>query len=172
MILLGINCAFGNTDVATLPLTALDLEKGWVNFPRPKTGVPRHSPLWPETVAAIRDVLAHRPEPKDPADAGLVFLTRRGTTWVRASGRGNALANAIGTVLCKLGINGRRGLGFYTLRHVYATVAGEAKDPVAVDHIMGHVAADMGARYREKIGDERLKAVSNYVRTWLRGASD
>src|SRR5262249_34932186 len=76
MILLGINTGFGNHDVATLPLSALDLERGWLNFPRPKTGIPRRCPLWPETVAAIREALAERPTPNDQADADLVFLQR------------------------------------------------------------------------------------------------
>ena len=37
MILLGVNCGFGKTDVACLPQSAVDLESGWVDFPRPKT---------------------------------------------------------------------------------------------------------------------------------------
>lgn len=37
MILLGLNCGFGNADVADLPATAVDLKAGWINFPRPKT---------------------------------------------------------------------------------------------------------------------------------------
>src|SRR5262245_4531357 len=37
MILLATNCGFGNGDCATLPLSALDLERGWLTFPRPKT---------------------------------------------------------------------------------------------------------------------------------------
>jgi hypothetical protein len=45
MILLGINCGFGNTDCGNLPLSALDLEHGWVNYPRPKTGIDRRCPL-------------------------------------------------------------------------------------------------------------------------------
>ena len=32
----------------------LDLQAGWVTFPRPKTGIQRRIPLWPETVAALR----------------------------------------------------------------------------------------------------------------------
>lgn len=39
MVLLGINCGFGNTDVANLPQSAIDLETGWVDFPRPKTEI-------------------------------------------------------------------------------------------------------------------------------------
>ena len=52
MVLLGINGGLGNHDVATLPTKALDLKKGWLVYPRPKTGIERRIPLWPETVAA------------------------------------------------------------------------------------------------------------------------
>src|SRR5205823_3814520 len=58
MILLGVNCGFGNHDCGTLPISALDLAAGWVNFHRPKTGVSRRCKLWPETATAIRAVLA------------------------------------------------------------------------------------------------------------------
>ena len=70
MILLGLNCGFGNSDCATLPRSALDLDGGWVNYHRPKTGIARRVPLWPETVEALHEALAKRPEPKNPADAG------------------------------------------------------------------------------------------------------
>ena len=61
MVLLGVNCGFNNKDCADLPLKALDLKGGWVNFPRPKTGIPRRSPLWPETVDALKVAIAERP---------------------------------------------------------------------------------------------------------------
>ena len=54
MVLLGINCGFGNTDVASLPQSAIDLEKGWVIFSRPMTAIRRRVPLWPETVGRCR----------------------------------------------------------------------------------------------------------------------
>ena len=73
MILLGVNAGFGNGDVATLPLSALDLDGGWVSFPRPKTGIGRRCWLWPETVEAVRAALAKRPTPKGEA-AGLAFI--------------------------------------------------------------------------------------------------
>ncbi len=56
MILLGVNCGFGNMDCAELQLSAANLETGWIDFPRPKTGIGRRCPLWPETVDAIQGV--------------------------------------------------------------------------------------------------------------------
>src|SRR5262245_40203378 len=78
MILLGINCGFGNADCGTLPLAAVDFDHGIIDFPRPKTGIPRRCPLWVETVEAIRAALACRPKPKHEKHAGLVFSTQRG----------------------------------------------------------------------------------------------
>ncbi len=50
MVLLGINCGLGNNDCALLPTSALNLETGWLNFLRPKTGISRECPVWSETV--------------------------------------------------------------------------------------------------------------------------
>jgi integrase len=168
MILLGINCGFGNADCGTLPLSALDLDGGWVDYPRPKTGIPRRCPLWPETVAAVREALARRPAPKKAEHAGLAFVTKYGQPWAKLS-TDNTLAKEMGKLLRALGVNGRQGLGFYTLRHTFRTVADEAKDQPAVDHIMGHETPHMASVYREKISDERLGAVTDYVRAWLFG---
>jgi hypothetical protein len=66
-----------------------------------------------------------------------------------------------------LHINGRKGLGFYTLRHVFRTVADESKDQPAVDFIMGHEVPHISAVYRETISDARLRAVADHVRHWL-----
>src|SRR5207249_3417572 len=46
MLLLAINCGYGNTDCASLPLSALDLKTGWADYPRLKTGIERRCPLW------------------------------------------------------------------------------------------------------------------------------
>ena len=60
MVLLGINCGYGNTDIGQMERRRIDLKTGWEDYPRPKTGVPRRCPLWPETVAALRKVLRRR----------------------------------------------------------------------------------------------------------------
>jgi hypothetical protein len=69
MVLLGLNGGFGTGDIAALPITALNLDRGWLGFARPKTGINRLILLWSETVKAIRDWLEVRPTPRDEADA-------------------------------------------------------------------------------------------------------
>jgi integrase len=108
MVLLGINCGFGNADCGTLPLSALDLEGGWVDFPRPKTGILRRCPLWPETVGAVREALAGRPTPEKDEHAGLVFVTKYGAPRAKLTAD-NTLAKETGKLLRALGINGRTG---------------------------------------------------------------
>lgn len=166
MILLGINGGLGNADCGHLPLSAVNLETGLIDFPRPKTGIPRRCPLWPETVQAIREASAVRPEPKKEEHAGLVFITKYGLPWAKDSAD-QTLAKEFGKLLRALRINGRTGLGFYTLRHTFRTVADESKDQPAVDFVMGHEAPTMASAYRETISNARLKAVTDYVRTWL-----
>jgi integrase len=164
MILLGINCGFGNADCGTLPLSAVDLEHGIIDYPRPKTGIPRRWVLWPETVEALKQVLAVRKEPKAAADTGVVFITKYGKSWSKAENSG-PITQEMRKLLKKLGINGHRN--FYTLRHTFRTVADEAKDQPAADFIMGHEIPHLSSVYRETISDERLKAVTDQVRTWL-----
>jgi integrase len=167
MVLLGINCGFGNADCGKLPLSVIDLDRGWIDFPRPKTGVARRCPLWPETVAALREALARRPEPKDQADAGLAFITKYGLPWFKDDQRSDALTNETAKLLKRLGLDGRKGVGFYALRHTFRTVADGARDQPAADHIMGHEVAHMSSHYREGIDDARLRAVADHVRAWL-----
>lgn len=166
MLLLGINCGFGNADVGNLPLSALDLEAGMIDYPRPKTGIARRCPLWPQTVEAIRDALAARPAPKNDEDAGLVFITKYGAGWCKDTST-NPISQETGKLLKALHVTGRKGLGFYTLRHVFRAVADETKDQPGVDFIMGHEVPHVSSGYRETISDERLRAVAEHVRAWL-----
>jgi integrase len=169
MILLATNCAFGQSDLAALPLRALDLEKGWVKFPRVKTAVPRKIPLWQETVAALQAWLPKRPRAKDPADAELVFLTRGGRRWVRVNGEGlpyDALGHEFRKLLVKLGLK-RSGIGLYACRHTFETVAAETLDQVGVDRVMGHKTPGMSSVYTERISDDRLRRIVEHVRHWV-----
>jgi len=167
MILLGINCGFGNNDCATLPRDAPDLDGGWIDYARPKTGVKRRCPLWPETVAALREAIDRRPETKGDAGVDLVFVTKYGKRWAKDTAD-NPITKETAKLLKSLGIH-RKGVNFYALRHTFETIGGESRDQIAVDHIMGHVRDDMASVYRERISDERLRAVTDHVRQWLFG---
>lgn len=179
MALLGINCAFGNTDCGSLPESALDLEKGWVEFPRPKTGVDRRIPLWKETVEALREAVRVRPFAEEPRDRKLVFITKYAMPWTRQrilerDGKTTVVCNdgitrEFHKILQALKINGRRGLNFYSFRHTFETVGGECRDQVAVDAIMGHKDRSMASNYRHGISDDRLRAVTDVVHGWLFG---
>lgn len=180
MILLGVNAGFGNADIGTLPLSALDLKDGWVTYPRPKTGVPRRAKLWKETVAALKAWLKVKPAPNNPAHAHLVFVTRLGTAWHREPPierispdqklpfHEAPISSFMLRLLKSTGVY-RPGLSFYTLRHVFETIGGESQDQVAVNHVMGHADASMSAVYRQRISDTRLESVANTVHKWLYG---
>ena len=173
MVLLGINCAFGQSDLANLPKTALDFVTGWVDYPRPKTGVERRCKLWPETIEALKVAIQVRPKAKKTEDENMVFLTKYGNRWVRTSENEDpskrvaidAITQQFGKLVKKLLVNGKRN--FYCLRRGFETVAGESLDQVAVDSIMGHTDNSMASLYRQGISDERLIAVTDHVRDWL-----
>jgi integrase len=173
MILLGINAGLGQSDLASLPIKAIDLAGGWLTYPRPKTGVMRRCPLWPETIEALHEALQHRPTPKDEADVGLAFLTHHGAKWIREGKKAGSeavyfndyIGREFDKLLMRLKLK-QRG-GFYNLRHTFRTEAGVSKDERAIDSIMGHSRGDMGSLYTERIDDGRLQAVASVVREWL-----
>jgi hypothetical protein len=115
-------------------------------------------------------VLAERPEPKDPADAELVFLQRSGRRWVRntPNSRTDNVSGQFFFLLKEQGLH-RDGFGFYSLRHAFRTVADAARDSVAIDLMMGHADPSMGGHYRERVDDDRLLAVAQHVWQWLFG---
>jgi len=167
MILLGINCGFGNDDCAQITIDKLDLDGGWHHFARPKTGVERRCPLWPETVEALRAAIEQRPKARDPKNANRVFITRRGSTWEKTEDD-NPISKEIGKVMNGLGLV-RDGRNFYAFRHTYQTVGDASLQSVAVRYVMGHVATteDMAARYREETFETNLLAASDFVRAWV-----
>ena len=179
-ILLGLNAGFGNTDCSDLTTRAVNLESGWIDYPRPKTGVERRVPMWLETVEAIKGVSKVRPVPKDAAHDSLIFITREGMplVWDRMTPGTNGqqskllqvnnLSLTFGRLLTKHGLR-KSGHNFYSLRRTFETVAGQTKDQVAVNAIMGRDDGSMPAEYLQGIDDERLIAVTNHVRTWLFG---
>ncbi len=157
MILLALNAGLGPEDLARL--TTAHIKGMWLDYPRPKTGIERRIPLWPETRQALAKVIC----PDDTA----VFRTKHGNLWTAGS---SPISHKF-TKLCKdLGIH-KAGRGFYSLRHVCETIGGESGDQIATDFIMGHApdSADMSAVYRERMSKKRLLKVVKHVRRWVFG---
>jgi integrase len=113
----------------------------------------------------LREAIEKRPEPRKVVDAPLVFITRHGANWTKNT----AIAQEFLYLTNRLGLN--EGLGFYALRHTFRTVGDEARDQPAVDFIMGHEVPHISAVYRERISDERLRAVTDHVHAWLFGVT-
>ena len=165
--LLGVNCGYGSTDIGELKFKHLDLDNGWATYPRPKTGEKRRCWLWPQTVEALREYLETRPEPASKNDIVLVTsnMTSLGARFEES--KTDNLGQQFSRLLTKLKINGRNKLGFYTLRRTFRTQADGALDTPALNLIMGHYDRSMGARYLQRIDDERIKRASRYVWEWL-----
>ena len=135
-----------------------------MNYPRPKTAVERRCPLWPETIKALGESLNVRPKAKQHAHVGLVFLTKYGQPWAKLT-TDNPVTKEFRKLLDNLKLH-RPGLGFYALRHTFETIAGETADQVAVNSIMGHADNSMAGTYRERISDDRLQKVTDFVHKW------
>lgn len=185
MIYLAINAGLGNSDIAELPLGALDLDRAIIDYPRAKNGNDRRAALWPETVAAIRKILPHRPIPVDPAHNNLVFLTKTGLPWVRSTlvekdGKVVGIRKVDHVTLYfrelmkKAGVSGR-GLSFYALRRSYRTLVDATNDHPAINLSMGHTQVGIGNQiYVQRIDDARLRKIADYVRSQVlnRSAAD
>jgi integrase len=165
MVLLAVNAGLGNSDCGQLRFRNIDMTTGWLDFPRPKNGIERRAPLWEETIAGLNEAIAKRPEDTDETTKEFVFLTKYRQPWAKDK-MANPISAEFRKLLVELGLHSD-GLGFYTLRHVFATIGGGSRDQVAVNAIMGHSDPSMAAHYRERIDDDRLKAVTDHVHRWL-----
>ncbi|WP_197531764.1 tyrosine-type recombinase/integrase [Posidoniimonas corsicana] len=167
MLHLAINTGFGNRDCSSITPDAFDLEQGWVTFPRVKTAIERRCPLWPETIEAIKRAADARADikPTSPELRELAFLTPAGNSW-GGDEVGSQVSKKFSKIAKKAGCY-RKGVGFYALRHTFATIGGDTGDQVAVRYIMGHVDNSIDAVYREGVMDDRLRRVVGHVRAWL-----
>lgn len=163
-ILLGVNCGMGNKDIAMLERR--HIQDGWMTKPREKNGTPRRAKLWPETIAAIEEARANQPTTKGEWK-DLLFLSPYRNPWSDPNSRNCSMSNIFRRLAQEAEVWKRNAKTFYALRHVFATVAGESRDQVAVDYVMGHCDGSIASVYRESVSDERLEAVSSVVHDWL-----
>lgn len=165
MILLGINAAYGNADVGRLTIPMIDFKRSWMEGLRQKTAIERSAWLWPETIAAINEAIENKYPNAPNSLADHVFVTKRRQQWHKEDGSADPLSTAFQKLSKAVGCY-RRGVGFYALRHTFETIAGNAKDQIAVNYVMGHCDDSMAEVYREGIDPQRIIDVCSYVRDW------
>lgn len=165
MILLGINAGYGNADCGRLLISDVDFKGSWIEGLRQKTAIERAAWLWPETKAALKEAITNRYDNLPPSLRDNVFATKRRQSWHHEDGSADPLSHAFRKLTDKAKCR-RVGVGFYSLRHTFETVAGDTKDQIAVNYVMGHCDASMAAVYREGIDPKRIKAVCQHVRKW------
>lgn len=147
-ILLGINCAFTQQDIADLDSSHIRGDK--ISFARGKCGTPRECVLWPET--------------KEALTAAFPFQTT-GRLLTAVTNNFQDLQDAAGLVR-------RKGRSFRGLRYTFETVCQEQECPqVVTDYVMGHINESMGSRYNQRISHERIQNVVGAVHDWLFGST-
>jgi integrase len=170
MIYLALNGGYGATELSELPRSVIDLDHGVIDYRRGKTGADHVVPLWPETIAALRPVMAQRPKDE------LVFRTREGNPWCRrvAVMKDGKLHRTVSldnvnerfTALVRpINLKIERS-GFYKLKHASATVADAAGDPHATYALFGHELPGAKGHY-VKVSLERVREVVGYMRRHL-----
>lgn len=165
-ILLGINCAYGTMDIARLKTADIDFAKSWLGEPRGKTGIARGAWLWPETVAVLREALVIRSKVECDEFPDLAFLTRNKRPFAVDGSTSHPLTQGFLKLKEAAKIDAK-GVGHYALRHTFETIAGDSKDQIAVDYVMGHHDQSMAGNYRQGLDPKRVKAVCQHVRKWF-----
>ncbi len=166
---LALNCGFGPADIGRLERSRIDLQNQWIGEPRGKTGIARGAWLWPETVSALETALEKRPFTVKPELDKLAFLSKQRRPVANDGfGTSQPIVLNFGRLKKTVGID-KRGTGFYSLRHVCATIGGDAGDQPAINYILGHMDASIQNQYREGIAQDRVRKVCELIRNWLYG---
>ncbi|MCK5001285.1 MAG: site-specific integrase [Anaerohalosphaera sp.] len=166
LLLLGLNCGFGNMDIGTLKRSDVDLDAATVSHCRSKTGVQRDFYLWPQTVSVLRKYLKHyRGTPAHPQYADHLFIGKRGHPfcWERIDEdgkfkRSDAIKSRFIRLYEKASLKRPYGRGYYSLRHTFATLIGiDSHDLREVQAALGHKTISMQQCYRH---DQKGKAIA------------
>lgn len=163
IVLLGFNTGINNKDIQELRFEHLDLDGGWLDMPREKTGIQRRGKLMPETVKAINDYLSETRKPKEGFEQH-VFLTAIGKSWGNSS-----LASEFSKLRKRINVESGKELiphgSFGWFRHMLTTFGSTEK--VVTDYVMGHAIEGIDSHYRELVPDSKLEAVAESMREYL-----
>ena len=156
-ILLGLNCAFGQTDISDLRVGEVSIETGRITRKRSKTGIQCQYKLWPLTNEMLRTYGNIDGKPNDR-----VFLSAKGLPLVREYfvddkfRREDSIRRAFTRLMKKTKVpNGR---GFYSLRKTAASEI-EAIDPAVTEMFLAHSEKGMKRHYAERDWARMDKAI-------------
>lgn len=181
IVLLSINTGMGPADLGRLRWHQLDLDSRYCpSLPRGKTGNDRAGFLWKKTVQALRRVttLKHNEAAiQEKGQDALVFISRKKLPMYRETevirdGKsvGVKIDNAISGTFSKMAKElGLAGVTQYRLRHTFKTLGKKARDPEALQFMMGHKDRSVGKIYdHEEIATQRIRRVAKvvYKRLW------
>ena len=147
-ILLGLNCAFGQADLASLRIVEVDIAEGRIVRKRTKTSVHSEFKLWPLTVEMLKK---HGNLDGEPADR--VFLSKSGQPLVHERfvddkfKKTDVIRSAFSRLMKKTMIPNHRG--FYSLRKTAASEI-EAIDPAVTEMFLAHSEKAMKKHYAER----------------------
>jgi len=166
VLLMGINCGMGGSDIAGLTRSQWRVGQEYLDCPRNKTGVERRVYLWPETREALARAVEKRATPAMQKFDNRLLLSSRGFPWCRVESSGVVDRVKAQLTLCKRDAGVTKGC-FYDLRRTFRTQASEVCDLEAIDFCMGHQGKGEGATYLQGVSDARIRNVCDHVRTWL-----
>jgi len=180
LILMAVNTGLGVADLARLRWRHVSMETGELNMARGKTGQDRKGYLWIRTrkaLAVVSGLPHNRAAIESDGQNALIFITRLGQPMYREvekkDGAGrvtgvqvhNAISGTFGKLVDRAGME---GLTFYRLRHTFKTLGKRARDPEALNLMMGHKDSSIGGIYdHEEISPARIRHVALTVKYGL-----
>jgi hypothetical protein len=191
LLLLGLNCGFGQAEIASLQTGEIELDEkhpfydlpgSWIRRIRFKTGVYGEWKLWHETVQGIRWMMGRRGTQKE----GALILTREGrplTLPTENNNRNNKIANCWGRlherILKDVENEGFRRLSFNKLRKTAGDLIKRFSNGeiAGVFHCRGQVVPtdDLSDLYTNRHFDkvfEVIEAVRQYLAPLFEGVTD
>lgn len=164
IVLLGINGALNNSDIKTLKLATAKkaLQTGLLEYPREKTHFMRVTPLWPETIDAIKNAITERAKSRLTE----LFLTSSNQPHSKKSGY-DLISQMFYRCLHRTG-SYSPGRNFGALRTTFSNVGKEVGDDLALRALMGHSdGSTLYENYADGVYVERLRKITDHVRGWL-----
>lgn len=167
-MLLGLNCAFTQMDIATLMQDDVDSDAGIIDRIRHKTrgaGVRGHWQLWPETATALKTRMAKTPMDKTSNPEGLAILSEDCKPLVHDDTDTDAIALTWARLRNALRPDECRPLSFKTLRKTASDYILRLSGNEAIQQLMlAHARRSIAARHYS--GETDFTPLAEPLKTW------